>query len=204
MSSTIQSHTQYTDQVFSGIRLEQTHIEAGEFCGCTFAHCSFVECVFGRCRFVDCTFERCDLSLAQVGGSVFSATRFVDSKVIGVNWAQADWSGTSLGQPIGFHKTAINHSTFIGLELRGIGITECIATNVDFREADLSEASFRGTDLSQSLFINTNLSQADLSEARNYDIAPGENEIAGARFSMPEALSLLYNLEIDLSESNSQ
>jgi fluoroquinolone resistance protein len=135
-----------------------------------------------------------------VTDSAFSATRFEDSKVIGVNWAQADWSGTSLGQPVTFQRTAISHSTLIGLELNGIEITECVATDVDFREANLSRADFRGTDLSESLFINTDLRQADLSEARNYHIAPGENDIRGARFSLPEAMSLLYNLDIDLSE----
>ena len=94
----------------------------------------------------------------------------------------------------------MSHSTFIGLELSGIEITECVATDVDFREANLSEADFRGTDLSESLFINTNLRQADLREARNYRIAPGENDLTRARFSLPEAMSLLYNLDIDLSE----
>ena len=117
-----------------------------------------------------------------------------------MNWAQADWSGASLGQPLGFHSTAISHSTFIGLELSDIEITECVATDVDFREADLSEADFRGTDLSESLFVCTNLRQADLREARNYRIAPGENDVTRARFSLPEAMSLLYNLDIDLSE----
>jgi uncharacterized protein YjbI with pentapeptide repeats len=140
--------------------------------------------------------------LVQVTDSAFSTTRFEESKVIGVNWAQADWSGTRLGQAIGFHKSAISHSTFIGLDLAGIEITECAATDVDFREANLSGAVFRGTDLSESLFINTNLRQADLGKARNYHIAPGENDLKGARFSLPEAMSLLYNLDIELLESS--
>ena len=196
----VDSHTQYADQTFSGLHLEQAVIDSSEFRGCTFTKCSFVESAFRRCRLVDCAFQHCDLSLLQVTDSAFSATRFEDSRVIGVNWAQADWSGASLGRPIGFHKTAISHSTFIGLELNGIQITECVATDVDFREAILSEADFRGTDLLDSLFINTNLKQADFRDARNYHIAPGKNELKGARFSLPEAMSLLYSLDIDLSE----
>lgn len=198
MDSEVGSHTQYADHTFSGVRLERVVVDSSEFRGCTFVKCSFVESSFRRCRFVDCAFRQCDLSLVQVTDSAFSATRFEDSKVIGVNWAQADWSGASLGQPVAFHRTAISHSTFIGLELSGIEITECVATDVDFREANLSGADFRGTDLSESLFINTDLRRADLSEARNYRIAPADNDLRGARFSLPEAMSLLYNLDIDL------
>jgi hypothetical protein len=54
------------------------------------------------------------------------------------------------------------------------------------------------------LFINTDLRQADLSEARNYQIAPGKNDLRGARFFLPEAMSLLYNLDIDLSEGRTE
>jgi uncharacterized protein YjbI with pentapeptide repeats len=72
--------------------------------------------------------------------------------------------------------------------------------NVDFREADLSGASFGATDLSESLFSSTDLSEADLSRARNYSIAPGRNVLTQARFSLPEAMALLYGLDIVLVE----
>jgi uncharacterized protein YjbI with pentapeptide repeats len=137
-----------------------------------------------------------------VPGSAFSVTRFEDSKVIGVDWTRADWAATRLGDPIGFSRCAINHSTFIGLRLPGIQITGCSAVNVDFREADLSKANFAGTDLSDSLFSNTNLTEADLSCARNYRIAPGQNTLKQAKFSFPEAISLLYSLDIVLTEDD--
>ncbi|HUW94716.1 MAG TPA: pentapeptide repeat-containing protein, partial [Anaerolineae bacterium] len=93
---------------------------------------------------------------------------------------------------------AISHSTFMGLTLPRMEVRDCVALDVDFREADLSKADFAGTDLSQSLFGNTNLSEADLSRARNYHIDPGQNTLKQARFSLPEAMSLLYSLDIIL------
>ena len=72
---------------------------------------------------------------------------------------------------------------------------------MDFREADLTNADFSGSDLGQSLFLNTNLSEADLSTARNYHIAPEHNVLKGARFSLPEAMSLLFNMDIVLVEA---
>ena len=201
MNHTISSNTEYSDLVFNNVRLQSEQILSSEFFDCVFSDCSFAESIFQKCRFVNCAFQGCDLSLTQVPESIFSNARFEDSKIIGVNWAQADWPGSGLGKPICIIKSAISHCTFIGLNLNGVHIIDCIAADVDFREADLSRADFSGTDLSESIFSNTNLSEADLSQARNYQIDPGQNELKGARFSLPEAMSLLYSMDIILVEN---
>jgi len=198
---TISSNTEYSDQVFNKVHLQSEQILSSEFYDCEFSDCSFAESVFQKCRFVNCAFQGCDLSLAQVPECNFSTTRFVDSKIIGVIWAQADWPGSGLGKPLCIMKSVISHSTFIGLNLKGVQIKDCIATDVDFREADLSQADFSGTDLSESIFSNTNLTEADLSQARNYHIDPGQNVLKGARFSLPEAMSLLYSMDLILVEN---
>lgn len=200
MTDDIGDQSRYHDRRFRNLTPGGTRLTGSEFHDCWFEACDFAESVFQGCRFVGCTFKECDLSLLQVPGSAFSATRFVDCRVIGVDWTQADWSGVSLGQPIGFERCAIRHSTFIGLSLPGIQIRACVAADVDFREADLSRADFSDSDLTDSLFVNTNLSEADLSTAHNYQIAPHKNVIKGARFSLPEAMSLLFNMDIVLVE----
>lgn len=200
LSNKLCDQTRYHDQDFRQVELAGQRLTGSEFHDCRFEECAFAESIFQGCRFVDCAFKECDLSLVQVPGSAFSATRFLDSRVIGVDWTQADWSGVSLGQPIGFERCALSHSTFIGLSLPGIQLKACLAADVDFREADLSRANFSDSDLDQSLFANTTLSKADFRTACNYHIAPGQNVLKGARFALPEAMSLLYNLDIDLSE----
>jgi fluoroquinolone resistance protein len=202
LGSRIDTQAHYADQIFREVHLERGQLVSSEFYDCVFVRCSFVESVFRNCRFVNCAFQRCDLSLVQVPGSTFSSTRFEDSKAIGVNWTQADWPTTGLGNPVGFFKSTISHSTFIGLRLRGIQIRDCVAVDVDFREADLSHADFAGTDLSRSMFGNTNLAEADLSRARNYRIDPAQNVLRQAKFSLPEAMSLLYSMDIVLVEED--
>ena len=196
----ISSETRYTNQVFNLLQMAASQIVSSEFFDCVFKDCSFAETEFIKCRFVDCTFQKCDLGLVQMPECSFSGTVFEHSKCIGINWAQADWPTPRLGKPIRFKACAISHSTFIGLNLEGIQIVDSIAPDVDFREANLSPADFSGTDLSESLFNQTNLSQADLSRARNYLIDPAKNELKGARFSLPEAMSLLYNMDIELTD----
>jgi len=190
----------YHDQRFRELDLAGRRLVGSAFHDCQFEACAFAESIFQGCRFVGCSFKECDLSLVQVPGSAFSASRFLDSRVIGVDWTQANWSGVSLGQPIAFERCALSHSTFIGLSLPGLQVKDCVAADVDFRETDLSKADFSGSDLNQSLFANTNLSQADLSTARNYHIVPEQNVLKGARFTLPEAMSLLFNMDIVLEE----
>lgn len=202
MNTVISSHTQYSDQVFKDIEFENGRLDSSGFYDCEFRGCSFVEAVFNKCKFINCVFKECDLSLIQLPESTFSRTRFKATKVIGINWAQAGWPTAGLGKPVGFSKSILNHCTFIGLTLKGIQIKDCIAKDVDFREADLSQADFTGTDLSESMFNNTNLTEADLSQARNYHIDPAQNVLKGASFSLPEAMSLLYSMDIILKDED--
>jgi uncharacterized protein YjbI with pentapeptide repeats len=196
----IEPGSDYSDQVFEKVSLEQAQIDSSTFYDCTFDRCSLVETTFRACRFVSCVFRDCDLSLMQVPHCSFTTTQFEKSRVIGVDWTKAHWAAKGLGKPIDFSTCAISHSTFIGLKLPGIRIRSCMALDVDFREASLFRADFTATDLSGSLFLATDLTEADLSQARNYQIDPSENVIKRAKFALPEAMSLLYSLDIVLVE----
>jgi fluoroquinolone resistance protein len=198
----ITNSQEHYDQIFEQAHLEQGETLAGEFTDCKFVNCSFEAAVFSHCKFSGCTFQGCNLSLIEISGSSFPATRFEKSKLIGVNWTQGNWSQSKFNPLDGFHNCAISHSTFIGLALKGIQIKNCLANEVDFRDADLSKVNFRGTDLRKSLFFNTNLTKADLSQARNYQIDPGNNILKNAKFSLPEAMALLYSMDIEIIEQD--
>jgi uncharacterized protein YjbI with pentapeptide repeats len=120
--------------------------------------------------------------------------------VIGVNWTEASWPKKGFMCPISFVKCALNYSTFIGLALKRIVIRECMAIDVDFREADLTEADLTHTDFTDSLFIKTNLTEANLTHAKNYKINASLNVLKKTKVSLPEAMSLLHSLDIILVE----
>ena len=198
MKMVFEPHSFFSDQRFEDSHLENKTIISNEFHDCSFISSFFSEVVFERCRFVNCLFQDCDLSLMQVPGTFFSACKFEKSRVIGIDWTKADWSSAGLRLPISFKGTSVDHSTFIGLSLPAVQIKDCSVKNVDFRETDLSRAILGGSDFSESLFLDTNLTKADLREAINYHINPEKNILAGARFSIPEAMSLLYAMDIVL------
>jgi len=195
------SESQYEDEAFEGLFFAKAELERSHFYGCTFEEGVLRESVLRECRFIECVFRGCDLSLAQVFGSAFSSSRFERCQVVGVNWTHAEWGDDGLKMPAGYFDSALNHSTFLGLNLKGISIVDCAAADVDFRDANLRQADFGGTDLSGSLFNHTDLTDADLSRARDYRIDPSQNTLRNAKFSLPEALSLLYSMDIRLIDS---
>jgi uncharacterized protein YjbI with pentapeptide repeats len=189
---------EYDGQTFRNLIVHDQTVEFKEFDECVFKSCAFLETRFRGCRFLNCTFQACDLNLIHVDGCSFAETSFHQSKVIGVNWTDASWSKQGLLNSVHFSDCVINHSTFMGLQLKNMRLTGCIAKNVDFSEADLTLADCSHTDFSQSRFFHTNLTKADFREAKNYAIAAHLNTLKQAKFSLPEAMSLLYGLDIIL------
>ena len=198
MTFSEKTETEYSDRIFNSISSQGKAASAKEFYNCVFKACDFTKAVFRNCKFSDCRFESCNLSLVKLTGSSFFNTVFKDSKLVGVNWTEARWPGVKLPSPVQFLNCVISDSTFFGLYLKDISIRECLARDADFREADLTGADFARTDLVYSLFGNTNLTRADFTQARNYSIRISENKIKDAKFSMPEAMSLLYCLGIKI------
>jgi fluoroquinolone resistance protein len=197
----IKSAALYVNRKFEKETLTGERIAAAEFTETTFIRCNFSETIFQACRFTDCVFDGCDLTLVQFPGCTFAGIAFKDTRVMGVDWTRADWPRLGGGKRITFAGCVMSHSTFIGLSLRELHLVECTATDVDFREADLSRASFVDTDLAESIFQGTDLTQADFSRARNYRIDPAQNKISRAKFSLPEALALLYSMDIEMVDS---
>ncbi len=194
------TQTQYDSEAVNDLVCENEEISFKEFSECVFTGCSFRGTSFRGCRFRDCTFKECDLSLIHVEDSSFSSTRFEDSRVTGVNWAEANWAERGLLNSIDFFDCVISYSTFIGLDMKGITITRCIAKDVDFAEADLTEANCTYTDFSDSRFLHTDLTEADFTHATNYSIDASLNVLKKTKFSLPEAMSLLHSLDIVLTE----
>ncbi len=200
MEFSFDADTEYMDQSFKRIVYRNRETSRRTFDHCTFIHCSFQESVFGLCKFRECTFQDCDLRLIRVTGSAFRDTTFERSNVTGVNWTEGSWAKTGLLNSINFVDCDLSYSIFIGLTLRKMIVTKCVAKDVDFAEADLTQADFTHTDLAESRFLHTNLTEADFTHARNYWIDAGLNTLKQAKFSLPEAIALLRSMNIVLVE----
>lgn len=189
---------EFSDREFLGLDLKGKSLPSGDYHSCLFKGCDLTGASLARCRFTDTRFESCNLSLVKLPGASFSAVSFRSSKLAGVNWTEAAWPRIKLAGQLSFEDCVLTDSVFLGLFLRGVSMLNCLAKGADFREADLAGAVLRGTDLSGALFGGTDLSGADLERARGYAIRPDDNKLKNAVFSMPEAMALLYCMDIKI------
>src|SRR5579862_7114295 len=196
MAFSFDDQKEYAEQTFKRVNYAGKKMGRKDFDHCTFTGCTFTETVFESCSFRDCSFTDCDLRLAKVQGCRFSNTHFEKSKVTGINWTTTNWHRNGLFIPVHFAECDISFSAFVGLDLKKIQIIRCIAKDADFAEADLTQADCTETNFAQSRFLHTNLTEADFSSATGYGIAPSKNTLKKTKFSLPEALSLLDDLDI--------
>jgi uncharacterized protein YjbI with pentapeptide repeats len=189
---------EFLERQFTGIDLARGTMNAKTFEGCTFSACNFTELALTQCKFVECEFKGCNLSLLRVQSSRFRSVVLEECKAVGINWTSADWPRSLSMAQLKFHKCILNDSSFFGLFLGECVFDSCKARDVDFREANLTDARCSFTDFGGALFGKTNLSGADFSDAIDYDIDIFDNRIKGAKFSRSEAVRLLRSLEIVL------
>jgi fluoroquinolone resistance protein len=193
---------EYNSEQFKSIDCRSTEVRSVEFNECKFNRCIFREASLIGCKFHNCTFLDCDFSLTKLNNSLFTEVVFKNCQLIGINWMETSLAKKNFLKTVDFLKCVLNYSTFTGLHLGKIQMTDCIAHSVDFTDADLSLADCSRTDFSESRFHNTNLSETNLTDATNYSISVIDNNVKKAIFSLPEAMSLLYSLDIVLTDSS--
>ena len=198
MADLLPVQDEYQNENFKNLQQRGGLIQGRLFQECSFTRCDLSETTFRGCVFRDCLFKNCQMNLIKVPECVFASVRFQHTQILGVDWTVARWEKKQFTAAFSFENCSVNHNTFMNLNLRKLVMTDCSAVDANFEETDLTGCCMRGTDLSGSRFNHTNLSGADLVGARNYTIASQFNTLKKTRFSLPEALALLYALDIEI------
>jgi uncharacterized protein YjbI with pentapeptide repeats len=199
---TILSANEYTGLTFKSGDYRNLTLEMAIFSECKFIKCTFRESSLINCKFSHCIFQDCDFGLTKFTHSFFAEIIFKKCQLVGINWTETSLNKKNYMKPVDFDECVLNHSTFIGLVLKKLKLSRCIAQNVDFSEVDLSGADCRWSDFTNSRFHHSNLTAADFRGAKNYTIPVLDNVVKKARFSLPEAMSLLDGLEIELNDAD--
>lgn len=181
----------YSQETFSKLVLMEETIESKVFDECEFIDCTFIGCKFEKCRLITCKFEKCDLSNIIPMNSEFHEVKFTTCKAIGIDWTRA-----SKIKELNFTGCLVNYSNFRLLKLPKTVIRKCEVKDADFIETDLKDSDLTGSDFENSIFFKSDLSGVDFTHATNYTIDVNNNTLKKTRFSLPEALSLLSNLDI--------
>ncbi len=162
-----------------------------EFISCIFEGLNLTDFNFKNTKFIECRFIKCNLSNIQIDGATFRDLSVTNSKLVGINFSNCN----SLFQ-ISFEECLLDYSLFQQVESSGASFEKCSLKDVVLSESDFSNSNFSGCNLRGANFNNSNLSGADFRGATEYDIDPLFSKVKKAKFSLPEALTLLSALEI--------
>ena len=151
----------YRDAEFRKIRASDRQFTDKEFNRCTFTNCDLHGSLFSGCIFENCVFTGCDLSVVKIKQSGFLGVKFIDSKMIGINWTQAK-------KPIDFRfeRCNMNDSVFTGLAFSATTFHDCTLVGCDFAKANLTKSVFGKCDLNKSAFAGSNLTSAKFSDCK--------------------------------------
>ncbi|TLU55342.1 MAG: pentapeptide repeat-containing protein [Chlorobium sp.] len=183
------------NKVFEKISFNEHSLVKGIFEECTFNNCNFNSVDLSGITFRTCSFNNCDCSLTKLKSTILQDVRFVNSKLLGVQFHECNGFLLRLY----FENCMLKLSVFYKLKLKNTAFKNCNLQEADFSEADLTGALFDNCDLLLATFMHTNLEKADFRSASHYSINPEINRIRKARFSIPGVTGLLttYDIEIE-------
>jgi uncharacterized protein YjbI with pentapeptide repeats len=182
------------DQVLTGLNAPRLLALGREFEQFHFIGCELAEADLGGLRFEECLFERCNLTAAKLGGTALQNVAFADCKLLGVPFAACQ----DMLFGVHFDGCQLRYASFGGKRLAGTRFEKCTLDEVDFTNADLSNASFAGCDLTRATFHDTVLAGADFTTATNYALDPEANTLTGARFVLAGLPGLLTKYDLVL------
>lgn len=183
----------YNNKNFDKMNLFDLEFEDCIFEKCKFSECNLIDCTFNDCKFVNCTF----VGLQTKNVNILFA-EFESCTIIGIKWHELQKGSISF--PIGkLDKCYLKYNQFDTLNFKKFDFKKSSVVDSTFARCDLSESSFKDCDLKNTDFIECDIKKADFRGAKDYNIDLMKNITKGAKFSYPEAISLLkyFNIVIE-------
>ncbi len=194
MSELLQQ-TFHEDETFSDINIENRILNNYEFYSCSFNNCNFSYIDFTSTTFDDCEFVNCSLIVTKMLNCSFRYVLFKQSKLQGINFETLN----QFALEVHFSKSKLELCTFIKMQLSNTLFNNSLLYECDFIDNNLSGANCKKCDFAKTVFQGNNCFKADFSNAKNYNIDPTKNNLTSAKFSLPEAISLLNHFAIKIN-----
>lgn len=187
---------EHSEEQFSGLAKGALVARGATFLNCTFSDSDLMETDFSGAHLAECRFVGCELALSDFTDAVFQDVVFENCRLTGVNFSLLQQG--ALGVHAQFRDCDLSFTSFRGMDLTSCSFRACVFSEAEFQRCNLTKVSFADCDLSRCTFTANNLKEADLRTARNYAISAEGNQVRGLKVSLPEAISLLSALGIDV------
>ncbi len=182
------------NRIFEKIDFRDGSLAKGTYEDCRFLNCNFNSVDLSDRTFINCIFDGCDASLVKLKNTSLQKVKFINSKLLGVQFNECRQFLLELD----FANCMIKLSLFSQMKLKNIQFRNCHLQEADFSETDLTRSLFEHCDLQQTTFFHTNLEHANFTLALNYSINPAINRLRHARFSIPGVFGLLDTCGIEI------
>lgn len=186
--------TLHEEKTFEKIDYSEKKLSDREFIACEFIDCNFQKSDLSHNDFMDCTFNGCNLSLAVLNGTGIKNARFIDCKLMGIDFSRCN----SFLFSVFFQNCHLDYCSFFQLKMKKTSFLNCSLKDVDFAETDLSMSLLDNCDLLNASFMRSILEKTDFRTAINYAFDPELNKIKKAKFSLPGVTGLLSKYSIDI------
>ena len=188
------------NEQFTNLNIAEETINDREYVDCRFENCAFEALTLVHCRFTDCVFINCTINDIKTKSSEVKFAQLHNCSIRGVNWGLLMPTG-GFGEPIDkLENCSLKYNHFMRMNFRRFNWTGSSITGTTFAECNLQESNFSGCDLTDSEFFRCNLEKADFRDSKDYRIDVPGCQMKNARFSMPEAVNLLYSLGIKVDK----
>ena len=121
---------------------------------CLFKNCT---CHFHQLELLDVEFIKCNLSNTEMIGGILHRCAFLDSKIVGVNFAESSILDTT------FKDCQANYSSFSYASLKRVSFTDMPLIESDFFNIKWLHLTFNACDLTGVNLMQTNLKGLNLS-----------------------------------------
>lgn len=182
------------DQVIQDVDFSGLSLQGYSFEDCHFINCNFTGARLSGTSLGTTTFESCNFSSTDISRAKLSNVRFSGCKLMGVNFTNVHTMLFS----VSFDACRIQHCIFENLKLTALEAEGNEILETDFTGCNLRKARFGGSDLRGSQFLDNDLKEADFRGASHYSIDPTQNQVKGARFSLPDAVGLLTVFQVKI------
>jgi uncharacterized protein YjbI with pentapeptide repeats len=185
----------YENEIFENVNLFD-ECEDKKFINCRFIGCIAEGAMISGCLFNQCHFEKCRIVSPKIRNCELNCATFENCSIIGVNFGELKGVGRFTLPIAKLSGCVLKYCTFEHMTLDKFDFSCNDILYTTYNGCSLRGASLKGSKLTDTVFYRSDLSDADLRDSVGFRIDIKDNKLTGAKFSYPEALSLLSTLGI--------
>ncbi len=167
------------------VDVDVARVAAVEVYKCRFDNCRFVEASFDKVVFEAVEFKDCDLTRVKWGSSSLRGVKFIDCKLLGVNFAALNDN-----PDVSFERCLLRYAVFDGVACRGARFVDCNLAEANFNETDLRDADFSLSDFTLAVIKKCTLAGADFSTSTGLYFDPAANQSKDAFIAVETAVQI--------------